>query len=68
MDSHCEERNSRWDVGRGADLFVGSAEVHRTVVHSGVHKQYVYSDGTFVYVDNGRVTAFQVQRQSRRPE
>lgn len=36
----------------------GSAHVNRTVTRYSVHKQYVYGAG-FVYVENGRVTAFQ---------
>lgn len=39
----------------------GSTEINRTVTSGLVHEQYVYGD-TLVYVDNGRVTAFQDTR------
>lgn len=36
----------------------GSTEVNRTVSANSVHEQYVYKD-TYVYVENGRVVAYQ---------
>jgi len=35
------------------------AKVNRTVTAAGTRKQYVYSLGAYVYVENGRVVAFQ---------
>lgn len=40
----------------------GRTDVNRTVTAAGEHKQYVYGRGTMVYVDDGRVTAFQDSR------
>jgi hypothetical protein len=37
----------------------GNSEVNDTVTQYNVHRQYVYFDNTFVYVDDGRVTAYQ---------
>jgi hypothetical protein len=38
---------------------MGAAEVNRTVTAAGTRKQYVYSQRRYVYVENGRVVAFQ---------
>jgi hypothetical protein len=38
---------------------MGPAEVNRTVTAAGTRKQYVYSRGTYVYVENGVVVGFQ---------
>lgn len=35
------------------------AHINRTVTAAGTHKQYIYSEGTLVYVDNGLVTSLQ---------
>ena len=37
----------------------GPAPSNRTVTAAGIHRQYIYGDGTLVYTDNGRVTAWQ---------
>ncbi len=38
---------------------LGDAKVNRTVTANAVRKQYVYGDRSYVYVENGRVVAFQ---------
>jgi hypothetical protein len=35
-----------------------STETNRTVLANSVHEQYVY-DGTYVYVENGKIVAYQ---------
>jgi hypothetical protein len=37
----------------------GGSKVNRTVTAAGTRKQYVSPSGTYVYVENGRVVAFQ---------
>jgi hypothetical protein len=73
--SELKRRNAlsapEWSLVRKHEVHVGMSEVamicawgnalqvNRTVIGHVVRKQYVYGERTYVYVDNGRVTAFQ---------
>ena len=56
-------RNSHLYVGdpesKIEDVFGTPERINRNVTGNSVHKQYVYGDGHYIYVENGVVTGFQ---------
>lgn len=70
MSGSLDELTSGNGIGISAESalkrFGRPQKVNRTTTASGVREQWVYDDGQYVYVENGRVTAIQQSEGRRR--